>query len=53
MKDSTIYRNALNAILDLWVATQDLTTPPIQWAEEMALIACEALDATAKEKEVK
>ena len=45
---------SLNDILNFWVSTQDLTTPPIQWAEEMANMACDALDIekTGKESEV-
>jgi len=36
-------KTALEKILKLWANSQDLTTPPIQWAEEMAGIACDAL----------
>ena len=40
------YKIALEKILDYWVNTQDAPPeqPRIQWAEEMADIACDALD---------
>jgi len=38
------YEIALKKILNYWANSQDLTTPPIQCAEHMAGIACEALD---------